>query len=852
MLEVSSYQSLRFIWKVESRMTNEKKPYGCFSDLPFIGPVEASALYSSLQSSRVHKLQEKMMAFCRELLFFMDSEATLGKLVRGYNAEKLCVFPEFNKVTKTGLDFEANYVTIFHGQRNHHENYPSDGYRAVLLGSQGIDMVWTEIIRFIFGETDRQPKFKIINCDEAVMSGSGAYLFSILIAGFKSIVLTLSSTAVFLERLKEVSLHFHILNTATGRAIGDKIHFFLENTLKVNVRHEEGESLLDGYERLVNNASVIEAESISEWREEICSAAVEYFEEICEADRGKSELFNSNIMLIILPDLAEICSIQARIMDSYTSVPIKVVRCTDLSNDASVLDKGDPLILICSSSWICEQGSSSFVNRVLHRMNILRALHCGYIEYGENIKEEILNSVSFLPTEVTEDGHLTIVQYRRRFFNSLKPESRDGTELSAAHIDLPGALLLAFRRFLGRYSPDSHLPRLFLPESMFFNASGYKQFMRVVNFLERTGAAQFDAPTNEIELTALGRFLSYNYRISDDYSYSKDFSLIDAKIILWSFILRQSKGKTLELIQGGRENAKVTLSMFEEFCSKHRLHLESNDEFDNPELVTYLASYGLQKGAELSDEKFHRLHYLLSLTSGKREKVTPLTCGEVLPTQCRGWYPSGVSSYPTPVQTFCYPSSNYFCNITDSSCEAPVQCPLEISYPILILRSILHISLHNNCIFLESDDVSKLSPISLEILRIPTVQMIISRGNFPSGSNWLDGVLNAGELLPCSTSYLNQLRYSGDRLTYFPSNHPSRKREREIHAPEETSANTSFEGKKPRSEIEKTAIDEFVSVVKCLGREKAENLVRGKKGFGFIEPTHDLHSYYLYILSSAA
>lgn len=833
-------------------MTKSDGTSGYFGDLPHFGPVEVSLLYSVLRNSHIHKLQERMMFFCRNLNFFMDTESNLGSKIAEVNkgSTKLSCLPSFSKNTSSRSTFsgESDFILLcYTGSRCYWES----SWEGVDLDPNGIDKVWTEYLRYIFGDRVDAPKFIITNCDLILNDGSCAYLFSILMSGVGSIVHYFGSLPQFQKKVRQITLGLLILDTVPGRVAGDAIHLYIANRLCLPIGRCNYGSSSVFYEELIKDANFINSDSITEWREEIRSITIDWFEELCDLEESSAkEEMKSPVILLILPDKHESLMIEAKILDSYTSVPTRIVHAESIKGDLSIFSLNQPIIIWCSSSWILEEKKTNKPDRILEIMNIRRVLHCGYIEYGQNITEELLSTLTCLPNGY-QKYEVAVVQHDTVFYEASNEESNSNITLTQVY--LPNSVFLIFRRFLSKYSPETQQPRLSLPESMFITSSGCEVFRKVLKFMEMTGGVKLIHESNEIELTSIGRFLSYSFRYSSEYSYNKKISPQDAKAILWGFTLRQSNEMILKIIREKHLRSDWISSALRQFCECHRIALDRSTELDNYSLINHLASYGFSK-----PDEFNRLHFIMSLPSGRRERVRNHSL-RPQPTICRGWQLGGNIDESASVQTYCYPPSSEFCELSEvllKSEERPIQCPLEVSYPLLVVHSILHISLHNNCVFLESiDDDAHPIPMPLDILRLHTIKSLLySNGGWSSGG-WIDSNSNCSTLIPSNASLLDFMRYKGGGplVAVLSSSTPGRKRARENERGEKSNEhqppNSGFSGKMPRSEHEKVIILEFVDLVKNLGRQKAEQKFRGKRGFGFLESTSDLHEYYVYLLA---
>eukprot|EP00796_Vickermania_ingenoplastis_P001723 gene1723-1070_t len=820
---------------------------GYFGDLPYFGPVEVLSLYSFLHSSRIHKLQEKMMCFCQELSFFAERDSRLYSKVQEIEKKqrKLSCFPRFIRA------HPQHQFSILTDLIIRNEN--GDSWREVQLNINGIDQIWTETIRYALGDTDVLPKFILLNCDLLLRSSSGAYLFSIMLAGMSSMIHSFSSMSwIDNERLNSIEIGLHVLNTANGKVFGDTIHIYLENSLRLCVSDVHNGEVTAEYDRILESATVVDAASSSEWREEIRSYVVDSFEELCDLndddDDDHSEFyFKAPIVLLVLPDGKEESMMQSKVLDSYTSVPTRIIRFYNLQENLSILSSNDPLIVTCTSLWMSDE-STTKVDGILHKLRIKRVIHCGYVEYGECLREEIVSMMSLIPSKTLQGLQLIAIVPQEPIFFEHKEED-SSPELTIDEVELADGVLLLFRRFLVKYSPETHQPRVRIPESLFISGPACRKHQIVIKYLEMGGCVRLLAGCeDEVELTA-GALPGYGYK--------KRFTVLDAKIVLWGFILRQSRHLTLRLIMRNHLFHSWVPSWLESFCESHRITLEQHTELDNDSLVLHLSSYGLKWNSPNMTK--NRLHYLLSLPRGKRTMVQNHYIHPPS-TVCRGWYPTETLPGESPsVQTYSYPVSSVFCELAgsllSSAEEKSIQCPLEISYPLLVMRATLHISFHNNGVLLEaaSDGADAADAPPLDVLRLRVVTSILSLEAPSNAGVWLDGFMQGNPLLPSDSSLLDFMRYKGSGgsgLTYGDnaSIAAGKKRKRDASnndaKGDEAAVAAAFKGKKPRNQMENSAITEFVALAKSIGRVQAEKSLRGKEGFGFLDPHHNLHAYY--------
>nr|CCM18372.1 hypothetical protein, conserved [Leishmania guyanensis] len=174
---------------------------------------------------------------------------------------------------------------------------------------------------------------------------------------------------------------------------------------------------------------------------------------------------------------------------------------------------------------------------------------------------------------------------------------------------------------------------------------------------------------------------------------------------------------------------------------------------------------------------------------------------------------------------------------------------MELSYPLIVAHSVLHISLHNICVFSETVDPSVVTPLPRNLLESGVMSSLLcdlTRGN---AGFWLDGVMNEIVLTSSASSVLAPLTLKGrQHIPYCERELFTRKRPRQEIGAAKAGEMEGFKGTLPRTAAERSAVEELAELIRTIGREKAEKAVRGKKGFSFLEPSHELYPFYLYSL----
>ncbi|CCW60343.1 unnamed protein product [Phytomonas sp. EM1] len=807
----------------------------------------------------------------REIDYFVHPESKLYSIVKSNFKRstskiiKSTPYPELKTDYYSVDTFSAGSTRkIIHIQesvsRVFRTNSNPNAINIVGLDFYGIQKIWSELIRFMFGCGQKTSlHFAIPNLDIYLKDdlGIGDFLLSLLVIGVASIVDFFASRELNSEKIDNVLLEFTVYNNNYGRFIADTLHFFCENTLNLRVSHSFCSSAERDifYHNFFSSIVSVEISSLSELVENVRSQCVDRHEELCDFE--VSENVSSTlapIILLIVPLLNSIRhSLKKSLLDSYSYEPIIVF--SDIDWDASILDQKTPIIFFCSSAWISQQACLTKYEQVLSKLNIKTILHCGFIEFGLTIEEELVETITCIKVLNQSSFDISFVKHSPQSFSKsiAYPPRADLIEVAG------NVILLMFRLFMMRFDPVSKQPFFTFQRNIFFTERAWRLYLECVSRLSLGGLikkayGQSDCPT--VELTVLGRLLSFRFRLSESNIEGPELSLIDAKIVVWSHLLRQHFQDVCGLIQERYIFKDWIESNVKRFCDTYNIIFTDNRANGFQSLIRQLSNVGIN---DLNDGK--RTHIILSATSGRRVPIQ-LHLSDRRVTTCRGWFEqaplqTGLVTEKRSVDTFCFPPSSLYCDIEVASKGSilRIQCPTEVSYPIIVAYLILHISLHNNCIFVES--LGAVPPISLpiNILQSHTMLTLLEDSELDNAGLWLDGIMCDAALAPSDSSMLVHLLLKGQNFIRICERAPfTRKRklyktERKDNVNQDTSG--VFTGVTPRSLSEADTVEEFVSLVTTIGREKAENTFRYKKGFAFLDPSHYLNPYYLHLLTKS-
>ncbi|CAM43121.1 conserved hypothetical protein [Leishmania braziliensis MHOM/BR/75/M2904] len=721
------------------------------------------------------------------------------------------------------------------------------------LNNGAIQRVWTELLLYLNRCTRSVGRFVIHNIDTLCSISEGAYEFlvSLLLAGVASILRYYSCTRDREELLNSVCVEFTVLNTELGSRIADSLQFFVEKSLRLTVSRTREDNYKATYDGVVSSTHYMEC-SGDDWMDVICSEIVDIHEMLCDKDIDAtgSGCFTSPIVLLIAPQIPSLrIALEKQILDSYSTEALRVQSDREWSHD--MFNKKTPLVFICSSHWLIEQMSMPKVDGLLRRLNVQIVVHAGFCEIGDSHEEEILRCVIALKGCGIQWEEMRAMKHKEQSYWRLD-EPFTFRNNSPLVQECANALLLLFRRFVTPYSPCSKQPYTSLQRDLFCSRRAWDFYNRLTHMLRLAGvlAPEAAAPSEAIELTVLGRFLSYRFRIGEGIVVDDTLTVADGKAILWAFLFRQPISVPHDVIKSCHAFDLWVDAAVANFCKAYRLEFETEASTPRKALVTQLALFGIGDWA-IQD----RVHYLLSSPSGVRLSLRQHFV-TAAPTSCRGWYEqaplnAGLALEKKEVHVFCIPPPSAYCELeaVEKGASSCIQCPMELSYPLIVAHSVLHISLHNICVFSETVDPSIVTPLPRNLLESGVMSSLLcdlTRGN---AGFWLDGVMNEIVLTSSASSVLAPLTLKGrQHIPYCERELFTRKRPRQEIGAAKAGEMEGFKGTLPRTAAERSAVEELAELIRTIGREKAEKAVRGKKGFSFLEPSHELYPFYLYSL----
>ncbi|KAG5496364.1 hypothetical protein JKF63_02666 [Porcisia hertigi] len=841
---------------------------GYFGDIPYFTPVETTIFYEAVQNCRLHKLPAHLMINPRCTSFFTNPDSVLGRALakrevdreRKHSMEATAPIPVFvTNYSGNQMLFKSSgedYVSLREVCRIFDASTKRTDSGTIDIGSlnkETISTVWTELLLFLNGCSGSVGRFVVHNIDTlcSMSDATCEFLVSLLLTGVASILHHYSHTSDREALLNSVCIEFTVLNSEFGSSVADNLQFFIEKGLRLTVsRSCEGnfEAICD---ELFSLTHCIEC-SGDDWMDATCSEVVDAHEMLCDKGIDESNLdrFTSPIVLLIVPEASSLrAALEKQILDSYSSEALRVQ--SDREWGHASFDKKAPLVFICSSHWLTEQMNMPKGDCILHRLNVQIVVHGGYCEIGDSFKEDILRCMIALKGCCIRWEEMRVMQHQEPSYWR-QDESSSFRRNSTLVQECANVLLLLFRRFVTPYSPSTKQPYTSFPRDLFCSRRAWDFFHRLTRMLRLAGVlAPEEAPPSEtIELTVLGRFLSYRFRIGENALIGDTLTVTDGKVILWAFLFRQPISVPCNIIKDCHTFDSWVDAAVASFCKAYRLEFEPDASPPRKALVAQLALFGIGDGAVRD-----RVHYLLSSPSGVRFPLRPHLLSAA-PTICRGWYEqaplnAGLALEKKEVGVFCPPPHSAYCELesVEEGAIFHVQCPMELSYPLIVAHSVLHISLHNVCVFSETVDPSVVAPLPKNLLDSGVMSSLLSEVTRGNAGFWLDGVMHEVMLTSSASSVFAPLALKGKQyIPYCERELFIRKRRRQETESVKAGKTEGFKGTLPRTAAERSAVVELAELIRAIGREKAEKAVRGKKGFSFLEPSHELYPFYLYNL----
>ncbi|KAH9578776.1 hypothetical protein LSM04_004423 [Trypanosoma melophagium] len=862
-------------------MSSSEKTSGCFSDVPYCNPIESRVFFETLTSARMHRISESMMTKADSVDFFVDRDTHFHNLIFGMKKKVSegrnlssglgifglvdvipSLFQKFSvqRIIRNG-EGNSCFVTIESKNPEDPLDEPTLGLDKELFTSvvlsldlKGIDFLWQSLMLFLMEDTEPEKDIVYVlpNLNVYLRNGNsyGGFLFSLWALVVSSILHHFFTIPVdsIKRRLNRVRFWITISQDFESDIISDKIHLFFENKLRVCVyRVLNTKPIKNKYE--VKSATLISVADREEWLEKITEIVVNTHEDLCDANEESSDKseFTFCCILLIIPEIKLLRKdLEKRLCDSYTSVPISVAtEEKDIYEGLSTFDRRVPITIFSSEKRIEEE--------------LLKPEHERYLNHF-NIKTILIGEGNFNDRSIVLIRHLlpgspspVLLPYPKATTVDFKKNSCEVDYNRNCNIQEGMNLILwLFRRFRFNLCQKGIQPVLHASRISFISTNVASFFNEVVDTMKSTGLIRFMKQTDEtnpFRLEILGRALSYRFRLPYE-GKLPELTPFDVNCILWCHALRESKITANKLISSVHSFPTWVEEAIDFFCSRHRISLQNEGESKRERLIKLLSS------VPKDNEGISRVKLFLMHTSGERSPIlkhflrTPST-------SCRGWYeqaPIGTNVEVSPkphVSIYCYPSHNELCEVHFG--DSILQCPLDISYPLIVTHIALHTTILNNGVFLEYNDFSAvppLVPMPLAVLQNPTLDSFLNDFDNGNVGFWLDNCMNSSNSLSDAMELASLMARTPSFIGICDRAALRRKRAQKESILKRQKCEVN-ETPKPSSEAEGETIREFVNAARKLGRENAEKRFKGMRGFGFLNPSHESHSFYLYILEQS-
>nr|CCC96179.1 unnamed protein product [Trypanosoma congolense IL3000] len=839
---------------------------GYFSDLQYWFQREKNVFLDLLASSKTHRLPESMMLKADTEVYYTDEDSKLHYLLSkagGVNDSCKSVSgvldvipPLLSTVPLVGaaqggwdggcfvITASASALDMVDCITDTGANRPS--CTTVSLDIRGIDEVWQSLIHFILGDNTKGDDivYVVPNVDVYLYSGHpfGEFLFSIFVLVVSSIFHHFSSfpddsTQMRLGRVK-VLLTFSRDN---GKyCCVDDVHLFIENKLRLSV---DRKIKIDAGLAVCREASLTELPTFfsqDEWIERVTEVVTNAHDQLCDAFAQEDGGSLLQCILLIIPDKESLVDrLKKQLYDSYTSTPIEVV--TNLDNVSDLLAECDGRTLI---TVLCtQQGIEEQILRPEHE-RCFKYLKVRAVIFGEGEEKWWIDILHGLLLETPSLIYLPF---------PMGGEHKDTTTNEKNWADKyiqegMNIVLWLYRRFRLRLGKKGFQPVLQISEHLFISRFASRFFDMVTDRMCLAGLVTRtqDADKSKSYLLDIrGRLLSYRFRLPY-ISALPEMNPLDVNCIFWCCALRQSRAVALKLISNSHKFSYWVDDAITRFCLRHRIKFTEEMGDDGELLVKTLCFMSKP------DDTVSRVLSFLRHPMGRRTPIPSRRDAASL-TLGRGWFdqtPSTSERQSLPqgrVNIYCYPSHNELCEIHFG--DHVLQCPLDISYALISTHIAIHTVMRNNAIFLEStSEFSRmpLVPIPLAILRSPTFKSIASGLSGAPVGTWLDGCVGAN---PPPSDPMELASLMGRTFSLLGLCETDRLRRRCTDAILSTKRpkHEGLEFKVP-SEAEADVIRGFVKAAKKMGRDNAEKNFRMVKGFAFLDPLHESHAYYLYLM----
>ncbi|RNF10576.1 hypothetical protein TraAM80_01503 [Trypanosoma rangeli] len=854
---------------------------GFYGDVPYCSPVESSVFFDTITASRMHRLPEAMIARADLALFFTEGNTFFHNLIIGLEKEvnskescpeggcgfefldiipRLFHSPSALRLVRESEDgncfvvIESKNISNMGGVFDGGKEDESSVYTVVSLDLRGIDCMWQSLLSYLLGGTSEKNMVYILpNINFHLQKGNsyGEFLVSLWALVVSSVLHYFASFAIdsIRQRLNKVTIRIGVLEGHECDNILDDVQLFFENKLRICVHRVLNTETLTNNPCIVDLACDTAAETYEEWIEKATELVVGIHEELCDTGEEEPSRGDTNLrcILFVVPEMELLRKdLQRHLCDSYTSTPIMVVSSEKeihellLSHSRSI-----PIVYFCSQKSLKKQLLKPEHERYLNHLSVEALL------YGEKNRDG--RDFALIRMLVPGSPSPKLLPYP--IFVSTNADE-GGDETSQLDDDcLQEAInitLWLFRRFKLETCRKGIQPVLSISEMTFISRGAAAVFEKVMNSMMMSGLVSFLKLSDEshlIRLEVLGRALSYRFRLPYRPKFP-EFTLFDVKCIFWCYAFRQSRETALKLISDAHFFPIWVEDAMNNFCFQYRIRLENDIGTEREALVRELSL--IPKFNEINS----RVKNFLTHSSGERLPISR-HFASAPSTSCRGWFeqaPLGTSaeSIPKPhVNVYCYPSQNELCEIRFGG--NTLQCPLDLSYPLIITHIVLHTTLWNNGIILESDRDTGLAaplPIPLTVLNSPTLNSFLEDVVDGKAGFWLDNFMNSTPSLSDPLELASLMAKTSSLLGICDHKALRRKRNR-VDLALKHQKNEAKEASLPLSETEAATIREFANAAIKLGREKTEKRFKGVKGFAFLDPSHKNYAYYLHILEQS-
>ncbi|EKF33364.1 hypothetical protein MOQ_002777 [Trypanosoma cruzi marinkellei] len=855
---------------------------GFYGDLPYCSPVESSVFFDAVAASRMHRISESMISRADSMSYFMKEntlfndlflelrkgfDENASKLKRGGVLEFLDIIPSLlhsssahrlvreSEEGKCFVVIESKEASDICGVFDVAKQDDSSVYVVVSLDVKGMDYMWQSLLTFLLGgaSTEKNMVYVLPIIDVYLQKGNayGEFLFSLWATGVSSILHHFALIAIdsVRERLNKVSIRIGALKGHEGDSILDDVQLFFEDKLRICVYRVLNNEVLPNDPFAVETECAITAGDREEWLEKATELILGVHEELCDTSEEKTKKDDAKLrcVLFIIPDIISLQNdLKRQLSDSYTSTPIIVVtRENQIYELLSLHNRSAPIVFFCSQKNLQDQLLKPEHERYLNRLCVEAFL------YGE--RNRYVWEIALIRMLFPGSQPFYLLPYP--LFDSTNSDERNGKANELEESSLEEAIniiLWLFRRFKLETCPKGIQPVLRVSEMFFISRGAALIFEKVMNAMKSSGLVSSLSTSDEsysFRLEVLGRAVSYRFCLPYESKFP-EFTSFDVKCIFWCHALRQSKETALKLISSAHNFPTWIEAAIDNFCLKHRIKLENGTVTEREALVKGLSLIPNFDGIS------SRINAFLTHPSGKRIPILG-NFVSASSTCSRGWFEQApvsksAESVTRPhVNVYCYPSHNEICEICFG--DHTIQCPLDLSYPLIVTHIVLHTTLWNNAIILESGHDNGLAaplPIPLALLHSPTLNSILEDVDDGKVGFWLDNCMDSTPPLSDPLE-LASLMAKTPSLVGLCDHEALRRKRTQVDWVMKRQKCEVKEVSAPLSEAEAATIREFANAAIKLGRENAEKRFKGMRGFAFLNSSHENHAYYLHVLGQS-